>query len=70
MASIIEKIILFPTFLMFVLSAFLGFLTLQGTDLSTKTNLLNYAIILFIGGTLLVVVGIVAWIIRRGSENL
>ncbi len=70
MASIIEKVILFPAFLMFVLSAFLGFLTLQDPNLSSKTNLLNYATTLFIAGALLSAIGIVAWIVRRGSENL
>jgi len=69
MASIIDKITLFPAFLIFVLSACLGFLTLQVTDLFTKTTLLNYAAISFIAGTLLIAVWIVTWIINRGIKN-
>lgn len=68
-ASIIDKITLFPTFLIFVLSAGLGFLTLRVTDLSTKSTLLNYAAISFIAGTLIIAVWIVSWIINRGVNT-
>lgn len=70
MASIIDKVTLFPAFLMFALSAYLAFLTLQVADLSTKATLLNYATILFIAGTLLIAVWIIAWILSRSSQNL
>jgi hypothetical protein len=69
MPSNADKITLFPAFLMFALSAYLAFLNLQVTDSSTKTNLLNYATILFVVGALLIVAWIATFIIRRGSEN-
>ena len=69
MVSIVDKVTLFPAFLMFALSAYLAFLTLQITDLSTKTTLLNYATISFIAGTLLIAARIVAWIISRSNQN-
>lgn len=69
MASIIDKVTLFPAFLVFVLSAGLGFLTLQITDFSTRITFLNYAVISFIAGTLLIAVWLVSWIISRGVDT-
>ena len=69
MVSIVDKIALFPAFLMFALSAYLAFLTLQVADLSTKATLLNYSTISFIAGTLLIAARIVALIISMGSQN-
>lgn len=70
MASIVDKITLFPALLLFALSTYLAFLTLQDPDLSTKTTLLNYAAISFIAGTLLIAAWIVAWIISSGNKNI
>ncbi len=69
MPSNADKITLFPAFLMFALSAYLAFLNLQVTDSSTKTNLLNYATVLFIVGALLIATWIATYIIRQGSKN-
>jgi hypothetical protein len=68
MASIADKITLFLAFLTFALSAYLAFLTPQFTDLSTKTTLLNYSMISFIAGTLLIAVRIIIWIISRSKK--
>ena len=69
MPSNADKITLLPAFLMFALSAYLAFLNLQVTDSSTKTNLLNYATVLFIVGALLIATWIATYIIRQGSKN-
>jgi len=69
MPSNVDKITLFPAFLMFALATYLAFLNLQVTDYPTKTSLLNYATLLFIVGTLLIAAWIVTWIIRQGSKN-
>jgi hypothetical protein len=69
MVSNADKITLFPAFLLFALSAYLGFLNLQVTDQSTKTTLLNYATGSFFIGIILIAAWIVIWIIRLGSEK-
>jgi len=70
MASIIDKITLFPALIMFALSTYLAFLTIQDPDLSTKTTLLNYAAISLIVGTLLIAAWIVTWIISMYNKNI
>jgi preprotein translocase subunit SecY len=70
MVSNIDKITLFPALLAFALSAYMAFLNLQVTDYSTKVDLLNWATVLFIVGTLFTAGWIVMWLIRLGSEKM
>jgi len=69
MASILDKVTLFPAIILFALSVYLAFLTLQVIDVSTKTNFLIYATILFVIGMLLIVAWIVSSIIQRSNKN-
>jgi hypothetical protein len=69
MVSSIDKIALLPALLLFSLSAYLAFLNIQVSDLSTKADLLNYATISFIAGIILIALWVVVWIIRLGSEK-
>lgn len=69
MTSIVNKITLFPAFLTFALSAYRAFLTTQLTDLSTKITLLNYSMILFVAGTLLIAARIDIWIISMATKT-
>jgi hypothetical protein len=69
MVSIVDKITLFPAFLAFALSAYFAFLTMQLTDLSTKTTLLTYSMTSFIAGTLLIAARIVIWVISMGKRD-
>jgi len=69
MASILDKVTLFPAIILFALSVYLAFLTLQVIDVSTKTNFLIYATILFVIGMLLIVAWIVSSIIQRSEKN-
>ena len=69
MASILDKITLFPAIILFALSAYLAFLTFQGVDENTKTDFLIYATVLFVGGMLLVVAWVVSSVIQRSSKN-
>ena len=70
MPSNVDKITLFPAFLMFALAAYLAFLNLQVTDNSAKVDLLNWATILFFVGTFFIAGWIVIWLIRLGSEKM
>jgi len=69
MASILDKITLFPAIILFALSVYLAFLTFQVIDVSTKTNFLIYATILFVIGMLLIVAWIVSSIIQKSEKN-
>ena len=69
MASILDKVTLFPAIILFALSVYLAFLTLQVIDVSTKTNFLIYATILFVIGMLLIVAWIVSSIIQKSEKN-
>ncbi|GEM_PF-4779824 len=70
MPSHIDKVTLFPALLTFALSAYLAFLNLQVTDQSTKVDLLNWATVSFVVGTLFIAGWIVMWLIRLGSEKM
>jgi len=69
MASILDKITLFPAIILFALSVYLAFLTFQVIDVSTKRNFLIYATILFVIGMLLIVAWIVSSIIQKSEKN-
>jgi len=69
MASILDKITLFPAIILFALSVYLAFLTLQVIDVNTKRNFLIYATILFVIGMLLIVTWIVSSIIQKSNKN-
>ena len=69
MASLLDKITLFPAILLFALSAYLAFLTSQVIDVNTKTNFLIYATILFVIGILLIIAWIVSSIIPKSNKN-
>jgi len=69
MASILDKITLFPAIILFALSAYLAFLTFQVIDVNTKRNFLIYATILFVIGMLLIVAWIVSSIIEKSDKN-
>jgi TctA family transporter len=57
-------------FILFALSGYLGFLSIQSTDLSAKTTFLYQATTLFILGSFLIAFWIVTWIVRRNMEKL
>jgi TctA family transporter len=70
MASIRDTIAAFLAFILFALSGYLGFLSIQSTDLSAKTTFLYQATTLFILGSFLIAFWIVTWIVRRNMEKL
>jgi hypothetical protein len=69
MTSMLENFALFPAVVMFITSAYLAVITLQYTDLTTKTTLLTYATVLFLVAISLVTIYLIARIINRKSEK-
>lgn len=69
MVSTIDKITMLPAVLLFMLSAYLAFLSVQVSDVASKAELLNYSTVSFIAAIILIATWVVIWIVRLTSDK-